>query len=168
MTWRRAIRRTPSTARCRWWASSSGSTIMVLCRQDQLEQVLINLLQNARDALRDRRARHDPELQGMIAVSVALDSPGGNGQTVSITVKDNAGGIPDGVIEKIFQPFFTTKPPGQGTGLGLSVSFGIIRDHHGTLTARNEGLGAVFTIRLPAAPAGDTGFPAKLAAVETA
>ena len=148
--------------------SAQRGAAMVLCRQDQLEQVLINLLQNARDALRDRRARHDPELQGMIAVSVALDSPGGNGQTVSITVKDNAGGIPDGVIEKIFQPFFTTKPPGQGTGLGLSVSFGIIRDHHGTLTARNEGLGAVFTIRLPAAPAGDTGFPEKLAAVETA
>jgi signal transduction histidine kinase len=76
---------------------------------------------------------------------------------VCIRVKDNAGGVPDAVIEKVFQPFFTTKPVGKGTGLGLSVSFGIIRDHGGTLSVENDATGAVFTITLPAVPPEMTG-----------
>lgn len=74
--------------------------------------------------------------------------PGAEG--VRIEVADNAGGIPADVIDRIFQPFFTTKPPGKGTGLGLSVSFGIIRDHGGSLGVVNGPEGAIFTIRLPA------------------
>lgn len=122
----------------------------VLCRQDQLEQVIINLLQNARDAIVERRARAPAELPGRIRVSVACEPSGGPAGTVRIEVEDNGGGMPEAVIGRIFQPFFTTKPPGKGTGLGLSVSFGIIRDHGGSLTAANTAEGAVFTIRLPA------------------
>lgn len=122
----------------------------VLCRQDQLEQVIINLLQNARDAIADRSAKTEGGFAGRITVRVArLPAEDGPGE-VRIEVADNAGGVPEETAERIFQPFFTTKPPGKGTGLGLSVSFGIIRDHGGTLSVRNDAEGAVFTIVMPA------------------
>ncbi|WP_198018872.1 ATP-binding protein [Azorhizobium doebereinerae] len=130
--------------------NGSSDDLRVLCRQDQLEQVIINLLQNARDAIRERRRSVGVEYLGAISIEMSLQHQDTRTPLVSIAVKDNAGGIPDQVIEKVFQPFFTTKPPGQGTGLGLSVSFGIIRDHGGTLTVENAFEGAVFTIRLPA------------------
>lgn len=135
----------------------------VLCRQEQLEQVLINLLQNARDAVRDRRAATGRQFVGNIAIAVKADpASAGAGPMVRLDISDNAGGIPAGIIERVFQPFFTTKPPGMGTGLGLSVSFGIVRDHGGILTAANGPDGAVFTIRLPSAPrpASTTELPA--------
>ncbi|MFG1350100.1 ATP-binding protein [Xanthobacter autotrophicus] len=134
----------------------------VLCRQDQLEQVIINLLQNARDAINERRAvlreqlgaylgGHSGEpFAGRIGVRIAREARTGAPEQVLIEVADNGGGIPEAVVERIFQPFFTTKPPGKGTGLGLSVSFGIIRDHGGRLSVRNGSEGAIFSIRLPA------------------
>jgi len=67
-----------------------------------------------------------------------------------ITVKDNGMGIPDKVKEKIFQPFFTTKPTGQGTGLGLSLSYDIVKAHGGELKVESkEGEGSVFIVTLP-------------------
>ena len=73
------------------------------------------------------------------------------GNSVQIAVKDNGNGIPDTVKEKIFQPFFTTKPTGQGTGLGLSMSYDIVtRGHQGELkVSTKEGEGTTFTIVLP-------------------
>jgi signal transduction histidine kinase len=72
------------------------------------------------------------------------------GDKVSITVKDNGPGIPQKVIDKIFQPFFTTKPPGEGTGLGLSLSYDIVKTHGGELKVETkEGEGAEFIIELP-------------------
>ena len=70
---------------------------------------------------------------------------------VLITVKDNGNGIPKAAMDKIFQPFFTTKPSGQGTGLGLSMSYEIITNAHGgeLKVESNEGVGAEFTIILP-------------------
>jgi signal transduction histidine kinase len=121
--------------------------VEILCRQEQLEQVLINLILNARDAIRAKRAGN-PAMRGEIKVSSFLD--GDDRSTfMNLVVQDNAGGIPEAILAKVFQPFFTTKPAGQGTGLGLSVSFGIVRDHGGTLSVRNDERGAVFTIRLP-------------------
>jgi signal transduction histidine kinase len=71
--------------------------------------------------------------------------------TIEIKVKDNGNGIPQKVADKIFQPFFTTKPTGQGTGLGLSLSYDIIKAHGGELKMETkEGEGAVFLIQLPA------------------
>jgi C4-dicarboxylate-specific signal transduction histidine kinase len=125
----------------------------VLCRQNQLEQVLINLLQNARDAIGERRKRQ-PDLQGRIGIDV-IDDRSGAAHGVQIKVSDNAGGIPAEYLQRIFEPFFTTKPPGKGTGLGLSVSFGIIREHGGDIRVENGRDGAVFTVRLPAAEAGN-------------
>ena len=69
---------------------------------------------------------------------------------VYITVSDNGSGIPKKVIDKIFQPFFTTKPTGQGTGLGLSLSYDIIRSHGGEIKVETrEGEGTTFIIQLP-------------------
>jgi signal transduction histidine kinase len=74
------------------------------------------------------------------------------GDKIEISVKDNGPGIPDSIKEKIFQPFFTTKPTGQGTGLGLSLSYDIVKAHGGELkveTKVNEG--SLFSIQLPIA-----------------
>ena len=69
---------------------------------------------------------------------------------VIITVKDNGPGIPSNIIDKIFQPFFTTKPTGQGRGLGLSLSYNIIKAHGGELKVETkEGEGAEFIIKVP-------------------
>jgi signal transduction histidine kinase len=66
-------------------------------------------------------------------------------------VTDNGNGIPQKVLNKIFQPFFTTKPTGQGTGLGLSLSYDIVKAHHGEIKAETkEGEGSEFKIELPA------------------
>ena len=70
--------------------------------------------------------------------------------SVTITVKDNGNGIPSSIIDKIFQPFFTTKPTGQGTGLGLSLSYDIIKAHGGEIKVETkEGEGSEFIITLP-------------------
>jgi signal transduction histidine kinase len=67
-----------------------------------------------------------------------------------ITVKDNGEGIPDDIKNKIFQPFFTTKPTGEGTGLGLSLSYDIVKAHGGELKVETKaGEGSEFTIHLP-------------------
>ncbi|MDK9696809.1 MAG: ATP-binding protein [Siculibacillus sp.] len=113
-------------------------------QEGQIHQVLINLIDNALDAVRGRADPH---------VTVTTRSHDGE---VTIEVTDNGEGIRDEVADKIFEPFFTTKVVGEGTGLGLWISYAIARDHGGTLTAANrpEG-GAVFRLTLPRhAPAG--------------
>ena len=74
-----------------------------------------------------------------------------NNGKIEIKVKDNGNGIPQKVLDKIFQPFFTTKPTGQGTGLGLSLSYDIVKAHGGEIKVETkEGKGTEFTIQLPA------------------
>jgi C4-dicarboxylate-specific signal transduction histidine kinase len=70
-------------------------------------------------------------------------------KVVCITVQDSGGGIASDVLDRIFEPFYTGKEIGQGTGLGLSVSYGIVRDMKGTIIAENIDDGARFTITLP-------------------
>ncbi len=71
--------------------------------------------------------------------------------SVEVTVKDNGNGIPQRIMDKIFQPFFTTKPTGQGTGLGLSLAYDIVKAHGGELLVEiKREDGTVFTIQLPA------------------
>ncbi|SPO68848.1 ATP-binding protein [Pseudomonas sp. JV241A] len=113
--------------------------------QDQLEQVLINLLVNARDALLARREQQR-DVQPWIALGLECDA-----RQVRLLVEDNGGGIEPRLLERIFEPFFTTKPVGVGTGLGLSVSYGIIDTMGGCLSVENGELGARFCIELPRA-----------------
>jgi signal transduction histidine kinase len=80
-------------------------------------------------------------------VSVATSKVNGN---IEIHIQDNGMGIPQKVLDKIFQPFFTTKPTGQGTGLGLSLSYDIIKAHGGEINVESkDGEGVLFIIRLP-------------------
>lgn len=108
----------------------------------QLQQVLLNFYNNALDAIATRHG-----LSGGI-LDVTTRVPG-NGY-VELRVQDNGCGIAPEDVSKIFSPFFTTKPVGQGTGLGLSVCYGIINKLNGTLKVSSEpGTGTAFTIRLP-------------------
>jgi len=103
----------------------------------RLQQVLMNLLLNAVDAM-----------PGGGTVTVAARAASGR---VQIDVSDTGCGIPPEHLERIYDPFFTTKPRGQGTGLGLSVSYGIVKEHSGTLSAESSpGEGARFVVSLPA------------------
>lgn len=115
----------------------------VMADPGQLQQVLLNLLNNAFDAV---TARHGAQ-GGRIVVSVQSD----NGD-VRLAVTDNGTGISKENMQRIFTPFFTTKPVGQGTGLGLPVCFGIIEQMKGTIeVSSQDNQGSVFTITLPAA-----------------
>ena len=109
-------------------------------------RVLLNLINNAFYAVNEKKQRLDPGYEP--TVSIATKNLSG---VIEIRVKDNGSGIPSKIMEKIFQPFFTTKPTGQGTGLGLSLSYDIItKGHGGELKAETkEGEGTEFIILLP-------------------
>ncbi len=110
----------------------------------QMEQVLINLVQNAIQAM-----PHG----GSLRVRLVED----NGR-VSLTVADTGVGIPKDHLNRIFDPFFTTKPEAEGTGLGLSVSYGIVKQHNGAIrVASVVGRGTIFEVSLPLAGAGGNG-----------
>jgi two-component system NtrC family sensor kinase len=105
----------------------------------KLQEVLLNLLLNASQAM--------PNAVGRITVTAAEDK---GAKQVEIMVKDTGCGIPEDNLPHIFDPFFSTKEVGYGTGLGLSVAHGIIEQHKGTLSVESKvGEGSVFTIRLP-------------------
>jgi two-component system NtrC family sensor kinase len=109
----------------------------------QLQQVVLNILNNARQAIQS----HKPNGQIRIKAERAA-------HLIRITISDNGPGISTENLSKIFDPFFTTKAVGQGTGLGLSLCYGIIKEHGGSINVTSEpGLGANFVIELPAASA---------------
>jgi PAS domain S-box-containing protein len=115
-----------------------GSGALVYASPNQLKQIILNLIANARQAMPNG---------GTVRVHVHRD-----GDFVCANVEDDGQGIEPAVIHRIFEPFFTTKRSAGGTGLGLSVSIGIAEAHGGTLTAASElGQGATFSLRLPVA-----------------
>jgi signal transduction histidine kinase len=123
-----------------------------------LGRVILNLINNAFYACAERsRSTSDKDYKPLVTVSTTFyksplgDLGAGTGSGVKITVKDNGSGIPDKIKDKIFQPFFTTKPTGSGTGLGLSMSYDIIaKGHGGELTVKSKkGEFTEFTIVLP-------------------
>jgi PAS domain S-box-containing protein len=124
---------------------SEIDAVQVRGHVDQLEQVLINLMVNARDALLSK-SEADPEFKPWISVYADRDE-----DSVRLWVEDNGGGIDPWLLERIFEPFFTTKPVGVGTGLGLSVSYGIIQNMGGQISVSNTVEGARFCIELPIA-----------------
>ncbi|MCC2641491.1 MAG: putative Histidine kinase [Nitrospira sp.] len=121
----------------------------VMGDRDRLETVLLNLINNAIDAV----TVHSDG--GVILVQTGRVSIEGD-EWVRITVSDNGPGVPGAIINRIFDPFFTTKPAGQGTGLGLFLSFGIVSDHRGRIEVRNDALGATFDVYLPTVGLGAT------------
>jgi signal transduction histidine kinase len=111
---------------------------MIHGNANQLQQVLMNLIMNAQQAMEGE--------PGDVRVSTGLSASG----HVEIRVSDTGPGMSEEIREKLFEPFFTTKPGGKGTGLGLSVSFGIIKDHGGEIDVESvQGQGSSFTITLP-------------------
>jgi len=105
---------------------------------NQLVQVFINIMLNAAEAMEGR---------GDLLLATRL---GGDGRYVEVEITDTGPGIPEDVVEKLFEPFYTTKEVGSGTGLGLSISYGVIERHGGTIQVRSQvGEGATFIIRLP-------------------
>ena len=113
---------------------------VVLGNPIQLEQVFINLLTNARDAVANSPRK-------AIRISASVDA-----EVVELVFADTGHGIPTGLERRIFDPFFTTKDVGKGTGLGLSITYGIIKEHGGTISVVSPpGVGATFVIRLPVA-----------------
>lgn len=117
--------------------------VIVNARSNEIGQVLINLVKNAYEALDEAGGLHD----GAIEVRVEH-----NGPNAQIVVSDDGPGIPQGRLKDIFDPFYTTKPPGQGTGLGLNIVYRIITRHRGVIRASNAPSGgARFTIELPLA-----------------
>lgn len=119
----------------------------------QLEQVLVNLVINAADAMREG---------GTLTIRTAwIDC-----RYISLAVQDTGTGIPDDIRDHIFEPFFTTKGEGRGTGLGLSVVHGIVTRHGGSIAVESvEGQGTTFTVILPRAGSGE--FPAVKDVAET-
>ena len=108
----------------------------VYCMSSQINQVFMNLLMNAAQAI---------EKEGTITIRT-----GTSGDDVWVEVEDTGKGIEPEHINRIFDPFFTTKPVGKGTGLGLSLSYGIVRKHHGRIEVNSQiGKGSLFKVWLP-------------------
>lgn len=114
------------------------ASLRVRCREVQIVQILLNLLQNAFDAI------SDVDGDRWIAVQVGLE-----GERITFSVIDNSPGIPPSVRERMMEPFFTTKPVGKGTGLGLSISRSIAQDHGGELRYEERDGHTCFSLTLP-------------------
>jgi signal transduction histidine kinase len=109
-------------------------------------RVILNLITNAFYAVDEKKKQLGSAYEPTVTVKTRKTI-----NKVELLVTDNGNGIPQKVVDKIFQPFFTTKPSGQGTGLGLSMSYDIVKAHGGELKVQtNEGKGSVFTVLLPA------------------
>ncbi|MCX6219939.1 MAG: ATP-binding protein [Bacteroidia bacterium] len=113
---------------------------------EEIGRVILNLLNNAFYAVTERKKLNAEGYEPTVTIGTKMV-----GDRIEIRVSDNGYGIPQKVLDKIFQPFFTTKPTGQGTGLGLSLSYDIItKGHDGQLMVEtNEGVGSTFIINLP-------------------
>ena len=108
-------------------------------------RVILNLITNAFYVVTEKKKQVGNSYEPTVSVSTKK-----MGDKVLISVKDNGNGIPEKVLDKIFQPFFTTKPTGQGTGLGLSLSYDIIKAHGGEIKVETiEGEGTKFYVELP-------------------
>lgn len=107
----------------------------VLCNPDELNQVWTNLIQNSIHAMKD---------EGILNLSIFPEE-----NTVCIEIRDNGTGIPEEIIEKIWDPFFTTKDQGQGSGLGLGIVKGIIEKHKGKILVKSQKGNTIFKINLP-------------------
>ena len=110
-----------------------------------LGRVILNFVNNAFYAVSEKQKQNITGYEPTITLSTKK-----KGNKIEISIGDNGNGIPQKILDKIFQPFFTTKPTGQGTGLGLSLSYDIIKAHGGEIKVNTkEGEGSEFVIQLP-------------------
>ncbi|MBS1554446.1 MAG: HAMP domain-containing histidine kinase [Bacteroidetes bacterium] len=132
--------------------ADSGVPKLKVIPQD-IGRVILNLINNAFYAVTEKRKLNLAGYEPAVTVSTKrtpLHGRGAGGEAIEISVKDNGTGIPQKVVDKIFQPFFTTKPTGQGTGLGLSLSYDIVKAHGGELKVETrESEGSTFVIQIP-------------------
>ena len=116
---------------------------VILCYPSELNQVFMNLIINACEAIRD--ANKGLKVKGTVKVGCRARE-----QSVQITIEDNGCGMTDVTKQRLFEPFYTTKDVGEGTGLGMSISYGIIQKHEGELIVESTmGIGTLFTLSLP-------------------
>jgi two-component system NtrC family sensor kinase len=111
----------------------------------------LNLYNNAFYAVDEKKKLNIENYEPIVSITTKrINSPSGVGGKIEVSVKDNGNGIPQKVVDKIFQPFFTTKPTGQGTGLGLSLAYDIVKAHAGEIKVESkEADGTSFLIQLP-------------------
>jgi len=131
-----------------------GDLPLIECYPSQLNQVWMNCLSNAIDALESTQAiarkSHSESRKTEQSYQITIKTQKLDSQTIQITIGDNGPGIPAAIVEKIFAPFFTTKPIGKGTGLGLSICYQIVDKHGGAIEVSSQpGKGTIFTIALP-------------------
>jgi len=128
-------------------SAKAGIGLIEVVGQD-IARAILNLITNAFYAVQEKDKKM--KLEGVPFAPMISVTTKRSGKTVEIRVKDNGPGIPQHILDKIFQPFFTTKPTGQGTGLGLSLSYDIVKGHGGDLKVETkEGEGSEFIIQLP-------------------
>jgi len=121
----------------------------ILAESNRLEQVFINLVTNALDAMDEKEKQQGTgSIEKKLTIRSYLEK-----DSVVVTVSDTGTGMPRKVMEKIFEPFFTTKEIGKGTGLGVSISYGIVKDYNGAIDIHSApGEGTTFELRFPVAP----------------
>ena len=122
--------------RIRWSLNSADETVIFYFNQEKIERLLINLFRNSLQAY-----DYSP---GEIRVEVRTSA-----RYVHMIVEDDAGGIPQDQIRRIFVPFYSRSADGRGTGLGLSISLGIVREHNGRLSVRTNDRTTRFFVSLP-------------------
>jgi signal transduction histidine kinase len=111
-------------------------------------RVMLNIINNAFYAVHEKKKQLGEGYEPAVTVSTLMVNDSNN--SLLISVRDNGKGIPPKILDKIFQPFFTTKPTGEGTGLGLSLSYDIVKAHGGDITVDSKPEeGTTFTVRLP-------------------
>jgi len=120
----------------------------LLCQPALLNQVIMNIVGNAADALNAQRIGRSDAGEGRIEIATRLE-----GGSYVISVEDNGPGVPEELRDRIFEPFFTTKPVGSGTGLGLAIAYNVVQAHGGTIAIERSDLGgARFTLAVPVRP----------------
>lgn len=128
-----------------WYTNFDQSIGKINIVPQDMGRAILNLINNGFYSVNEKAKQQIENYQPMIKVSTHRVDPG-----IEIKVEDNGNGISASIIDKIFQPFFTTKPTGQGTGLGLSLAFDIIKSHGGKMNVKSiEQVGSTFTIYLP-------------------
>lgn len=123
--------------------------IRLNCHSAQLNQVFINLIVNACDAIKNRQL-YDKSYRGQIKISCQQNLNDQQQPQVEISIQDNGCGMEKDTLNQVFEPFFTTKNIGEGSGLGLSVAYGIIKNHGGLLSVESTiNQGSTFTLTIP-------------------